>query len=121
VGEKGVPKNSSGQKNFEAKLRNETLGDFTTTRRVIPISALAMVIGTGVRARYGSERIRGHGIPEAIESIQLNGSRIEPKIALLKARARHFEEERRRERTLKLRFFLPGGHMAEEKDIPVNP
>ena len=29
----------------EAKLRNETLGDFTTTRRVIPISALAMVIG----------------------------------------------------------------------------
>ncbi len=35
-------------------------------------------------ARYGSERIRGHGIPEAIESILLNGSRIEPKVALLK-------------------------------------
>jgi H+/Cl- antiporter ClcA len=35
-------------------------------------------------ARYGSERIRGHGIPEAIESILLNGSRIEPKIAILK-------------------------------------
>jgi CIC family chloride channel protein len=138
VGEKGVPKNSSGQaeQNPEAKLRNETLGDFTTTRRVIPISALAMVIGLlcafvalallrliglftnlfyfgrwntslvspagnhlgifsvlvpiagaliiGVMARYGSERIRGHGIPEAIESILLNGSRIEPKIALLK-------------------------------------
>ena len=117
-------------------MRNETLGDFTTTRRVIPISALAMVIGLlcafvalallrliglftnlfyfgrwntslvspagnhlgifsvlvpvagaliiGVMARYGSERIRGHGIPEAIESILLNGSRIEPKIALLK-------------------------------------
>jgi len=32
----------------------------------------------------GSERIRGHGIPEAIESILLNGSRIEPKVALLK-------------------------------------
>jgi H+/Cl- antiporter ClcA/CBS domain-containing protein len=136
VGEKGVPKNSSAQKNSEAKLRNETLGDFTTTRRVIPISALAMVIGLlcafvalallrliglftnlfyfgrlntslvspagnhlgissvlvpiagaliiGVMARYGSERIRGHGIPEAIESILLNGSRIEPKIAWLK-------------------------------------
>jgi CIC family chloride channel protein len=133
-----VPKNSPAQadKNSEAKLRNETLGDFTTTRRVIPISALAMVIGLlcafvalallrliglftnlfyfgrwstslvspagnhlgifsalvpvagaliiGVMARYGSERIRGHGIPEAIESILLNGSRIEPKIALLK-------------------------------------
>jgi CIC family chloride channel protein len=133
-----VTKNSPAQadKNSEAKLRNETLGDFTTTRRVIPISALAMVIGLlcafvalallrliglftnlfyfgrwstslvspagnhlgifsalvpvagaliiGVMARYGSERIRGHGIPEAIESILLNGSRIEPKIALLK-------------------------------------
>ena len=103
----------------EEKFRNETLGDFTTTPRVIPISALAMVIGVicafvalallrliglftnlfyfgrwstslvspagnhlgifavlvpvagaliiGVMARYGSERIRGHGIPEAIE------------------------------------------------------
>jgi CIC family chloride channel protein len=122
--------------NPTTKLQNETLGDFTTTRRVIPISALAMVIGLicafvalallrliglftnlfyfgrwntslvspagnhlglysvlvpvagaliiGVMARYGSERIRGHGIPEAIESILLNGSRIEPKVALLK-------------------------------------
>jgi H+/Cl- antiporter ClcA len=117
-------------------MRNETLSDFTTTPHVIPISALAMLIGLlcalvalallrliglftnlfyfgrwntslvspagnhlgifsvlvpiagaliiGVMARYGSERIRGHGIPEAIESILLNGSRIEPKIALLK-------------------------------------
>ena len=42
-----MPKNSPVQtnKNSEAKLRNETLGDFTTTGRVIPISALAMVIG----------------------------------------------------------------------------
>jgi len=133
-----MSKNSPAQakENSEAKLRNETLGDFTTTRRVIPISALAMLIGLfcafvalallrltglftnlfyfgrwstslvspvgnhlgifsvlvpvagaliiGVMARYGSERIRGHGIPEAIESILLNGSRIEPKIALLK-------------------------------------
>ena len=29
-------------------------------------------------ARYGSERIRGHGIPEAIEAILINGSRVEP-------------------------------------------
>jgi len=47
----------------------------------VPIAG-AFVIG--VMARYGSERIRGHGIPEAIESILLNGSRIEPKVALLK-------------------------------------
>ena len=38
----------------------------------------------GVMARYGSERIRGHGIPEAIEAILLNGSRVEPKLAVLK-------------------------------------
>ena len=118
------------------KDRNDELGDFTTTWRVVPISLLATVIGVicafvalallrliglftnlfyfgrwstamvspagshlgiysvfvpiagaliiGVMARYGSERIRGHGIPEAIESILLNGSRIEPKVALLK-------------------------------------
>ncbi|HEV3219823.1 MAG TPA: chloride channel protein [Candidatus Acidoferrales bacterium] len=47
----------------------------------IPIGG-ALIIG--IMARYGSERIRGHGIPEAIESILLKGSRIEPKVALLK-------------------------------------
>ncbi|HVT92338.1 MAG TPA: chloride channel protein [Bryobacteraceae bacterium] len=38
----------------------------------------------GLMARYGSERIRGHGIPEAIESILMNGSRVEPRLAILK-------------------------------------
>jgi H+/Cl- antiporter ClcA len=38
----------------------------------------------GVMARYGSERIRGHGIPEAIEAILINGSRVEPRVAILK-------------------------------------
>jgi H+/Cl- antiporter ClcA/CBS domain-containing protein len=112
------------------------LGDFTTTRRVIPMTALAVVIAVvasfvavallrliglftnlffyqrwstalvspadnhlgywevavpvvgaliiGLMARYGSERIRGHGIPEAIESILLKGSRVEPRLAILK-------------------------------------
>ena len=112
------------------------LGDFTTSTRVLPITALAVAIGVlasfvalallrmiglftnlffyqrfstsmispagnhlgyfavlvpvaggliiGLMARYGSERIRGHGIPEAIESILLKGSRIEPRVALLK-------------------------------------
>jgi CIC family chloride channel protein len=119
-----------------AKQRAETLGDFTTTRQVIPISLLAVLIGflssfvawfllkligfatnvfyfgrfstdlaspadnhlgvfavaipvlgsliVGLIARYGSERIRGHGIPEAIESILMNGSRVQPKLAMLK-------------------------------------
>jgi chloride channel protein, CIC family len=45
------------------------------------------VIGSlivGLMARYGSEQIRGHGIPEAIESILMNGSRIRPRLAILK-------------------------------------
>jgi H+/Cl- antiporter ClcA/predicted transcriptional regulator len=113
------------------------LGDFTTSRRVLRISVLAVIIGLasagiafillklialftnlfffqtlsfsgdttpsdstlgglivlvpviggliiGAMARYGSDRIRGHGIPEAIEAILLNGSKVQPKIALLK-------------------------------------
>ncbi|MDE3192982.1 MAG: chloride channel protein [Chloroflexota bacterium] len=112
------------------------LGDFTTTRRVLYISALALPIGAlatvvalvllrliglftqlfffhtvgttlvspagnglgvfvvavpvigglviGLMARFGSERIRGHGIPEALESILINGSRVEPRLAILK-------------------------------------
>jgi len=35
-------------------------------------------------AKYGSDRIRGHGIPEAIEAILLKGSKVEPKVAILK-------------------------------------
>lgn len=45
------------------------------------------VIGSlvvGIMARYGSERIRGHGIPEAIESILMYGSRVHPRLAILK-------------------------------------
>ncbi len=38
----------------------------------------------GVMARYGSEKIRGHGIPEAIEAILFNKSRMSMKVALLK-------------------------------------
>ncbi len=42
----------------------------------------ALIIG--FMARYGSEKIRGHGIPEAIEAILLGGSLIRPKVAILK-------------------------------------
>jgi H+/Cl- antiporter ClcA/predicted transcriptional regulator len=38
----------------------------------------------GLMARYGSERIRGHGIPEALEAILFGKSILQPKIALLK-------------------------------------
>ncbi len=51
------------------------------------LSALIPIAGgliVGVMARYGSPKIRGHGIPEALESILTGESRIEPKVALLK-------------------------------------
>lgn len=38
----------------------------------------------GVMARYGSEKIRGHGMPEAIEAILLGGSKVQPRVAVLK-------------------------------------
>ena len=112
------------------------LGDFTATRRLIPISGVAVAIGVlaafvalallrliglftnlcffqrwettlvapadhhlgpfvvlvpiagglviGLIARFGSEKIRGHGIPEALESILMRGSRVEAKLAVLK-------------------------------------
>jgi H+/Cl- antiporter ClcA/CBS domain-containing protein len=48
---------------------------------------LAPVFGglvVGLMARYGSEKIRGHGMPEAIESILTGGSKVQPRVALLK-------------------------------------
>jgi chloride channel protein, CIC family len=48
---------------------------------------LVPVIGgllIGLMARYGSEKIRGHGIPEALEAILLGRSRISLKVAILK-------------------------------------
>ncbi|HEX7739494.1 MAG TPA: hypothetical protein VF426_07585, partial [Marmoricola sp.] len=38
----------------------------------------------GLMARYGSEKIRGHGMPEAIEAILLGGSKVQPRVAILK-------------------------------------
>jgi len=52
-----------------------------------PWVILVPVIGAmivGLMARFGSDRIRGHGIPEAIESILMRGSRAEPKLVVLK-------------------------------------
>jgi len=48
---------------------------------------LVPVIGAliiGFMARFGSEKIRGHGIPEAIEAILLGKSLIQARVAILK-------------------------------------
>ncbi|HEX4645074.1 MAG TPA: chloride channel protein, partial [Verrucomicrobiae bacterium] len=63
--------------------------DFTSVRFhhlgawviLVPVIGGLMV---GVMAKYGSSKIKGHGIPEAIEAVLTNRSRIEPKVAILK-------------------------------------
>ena len=58
-----------------------------TTHHLGPFVILAPVIGglvIGLMARYGSEKIRGHGIPEALEAILFGRSRMEAKVAVLK-------------------------------------
>jgi len=51
------------------------------------IAVLIPIIGgllIGLMARYGSEKIRGHGIPEAMEAILIGRSRMSAKVAILK-------------------------------------
>ncbi|MFL6660252.1 MAG: chloride channel protein [Massilia sp.] len=48
---------------------------------VVPVIG-GLVIG--LIARFGSEQIRGHGIPEAIEAILFKDSKMTPKVAILK-------------------------------------
>jgi chloride channel protein, CIC family len=38
----------------------------------------------GLMAKYGSSKIRGHGIPEAMEAVLISRSRVEPKLVILK-------------------------------------
>ncbi|BAB48843.1 chloride channel protein [Mesorhizobium japonicum] len=62
----------------ELKLQDTPLG---LAAVVVPVIG-ALIIG--LMARYGSEKIRGHGIPEAIEAILLGRSRLGAKVAILK-------------------------------------
>jgi len=63
--------------------------DFTSARFhslgawVILVPVVGGLI-VGVMAKYGSSKIKGHGIPEAMEAVLTNRSRIEPKVATLK-------------------------------------
>ncbi|HEV7558154.1 MAG TPA: chloride channel protein, partial [Kofleriaceae bacterium] len=57
---------------------DNTLGIFVI---IVPVVG-ALIIG--LMARYGSDKIRGHGIPEALEAILTRGSKIEPRVAVLK-------------------------------------
>ncbi|MEO8511505.1 MAG: chloride channel protein [Chloroflexota bacterium] len=61
-----------------ASPADNALGPFVI---VVPVIGALLI---GLMARYGSDRIRGHGIPEAIEAILIGRSRVEPKVAVLK-------------------------------------
>ncbi len=50
---------------------------------VIIIPVIGGII-VGIMAKYGTPKIRGHGIPEAMEAVLVSRSRIEPKVAILK-------------------------------------
>ena len=63
--------------------------DFVSARHnhlglwVIPIPVIGGII-VGFMAKYGSTKIKGHGIPEAMEAVMINRSRIAPRVAILK-------------------------------------
>jgi len=48
---------------------------------VVPVIGSLIV---GLMARFGSDKIRGHGIPEALEAILYGESRLSPRVAVLK-------------------------------------
>jgi H+/Cl- antiporter ClcA/CBS domain-containing protein len=48
---------------------------------LVPVAGSLII---GLMARFGSDKIRGHGIPEAIEAILYGESRLSPKVAVLK-------------------------------------
>jgi chloride channel protein, CIC family len=63
--------------------------DFSSARmnHLGPWVVITPVIGgiiVGLMAKYGSKKIKGHGIPEAMEAVLANRSRIEPRVAILK-------------------------------------
>ena len=57
--------------------------DHTLGWLVIVVPAVGGLV-VGLMAKYGSPKIRGHGIPEAMEAALFNRSRIAPRVALLK-------------------------------------
>jgi H+/Cl- antiporter ClcA/predicted transcriptional regulator len=64
-------------------VATRSLADAVRSPWMVAAPALGGLI-IGLMARFGSEKIRGHGIPEAIEVIMIGGSRMSLKVAILK-------------------------------------
>ncbi|MGW2866146.1 chloride channel protein [Streptomyces sp. NPDC001205] len=70
---------------FYGRLAFSTAAPHGTPHRwLLVVMPIVGGLAIGVMARYGSEKIRGHGMPEAIESILIGGSRVQPRVAVLK-------------------------------------
>jgi H+/Cl- antiporter ClcA len=66
-----------------ATLTNLPLGASPLGYAAVAVPVIGGLV-VGLMARYGSDKIRGHGIPEAIEAILLGRSRLDVKVAILK-------------------------------------
>ena len=64
-------------------LAERSAADNTLGLWVIAVPVVGGLI-VGLMARFGSDKIRGHGIPEAIEAILFGKSTMSPKVAVLK-------------------------------------
>ncbi len=62
----------------DVAMRPQALGFWAIA---VPVLGAFIV---GLMARYGSDKIRGHGIPEAMETILYGESRLSAKVAILK-------------------------------------
>ena len=66
---------------FSADLASVRLNQLGPWVIVIPVLGGIVV---GFMSKFGSSKIKGHGIPEAMEAVLVNRSRIEPRVAILK-------------------------------------
>lgn len=66
---------------FSDGLRSPAVNTLGLWVIVVPVIGGLII---GLIARFGSEQIRGHGIPEAIEAILFGKSKMSPKVAVLK-------------------------------------
>jgi chloride channel protein, CIC family len=66
---------------WDTTFRSARLNDLGGWVIITPVIGGIIV---GIMAKYGSSKIKGHGIPEAMEAVLFNRSRIEPRVAILK-------------------------------------
>lgn len=73
--------NLSFYQTFSSVFRSPEANNLGLWVIIIPVIGGLII---GLTARYGSEKIRGHGIPEALEAILFGRSRMSAKVAVLK-------------------------------------